>query len=280
MIKVFFIIVSFIAALSIHAQTIRIATYNTRNYMITDRFVDTTFRKDYPKPESEKTALRNIISNVQPDVLALQEMGEESFLIELQQDLKAEGTHYPYRAWLDKGDTRHLGLLSKIPFVKVFQEKNIFLKRGILGALFKTNGVQWNLLTVHLKSHHTTNNKDPEGKKQRVAEAHAIKKWLKSKFDMEEALVILAGDFNDRPRSRVIKSLTKDDFLFKLSATDSRNEVWTFSHPKDGFYDQIDYIFISPKFLQYIPTKKAAIADGPASHTASDHRMVYVDLVF
>ena len=73
---------------------LRVATYNVRNYLMTDRLVPgklgdkLIWRKNYPKPEIEKTALRRIIAKVDPDILALQEMGGAPYLKELQRDLE------------------------------------------------------------------------------------------------------------------------------------------------------------------------------------------------
>lgn len=284
--KVLFIAISWTAiSLSVSALNIRIATYNVHNYMNADRLVENSFRKDYPKPETEKSALRTVIAHIQPDVLALQEMGDEALLIELQQDLKAEGTEYPYRAWSTGNDTRHLAILSKIPFTNTLEEKNLPLKRGILGVTFKTNNTHWTLVTVHLKSRHTIDDKDPGSKKQRIAEAVSLKKWLKSTFNMEEELLLLGGDFNDRAKSKTLKLMTKQEFLHRLPSKDSRDECWTFRNDREGFYDQVDFILVTPKFLDHIPfetslPKKAKIADLPASNLASDHRMVYVDVEF
>lgn len=279
--RLLFITVSWFAfLLNVGAENIRVATYNVHNYLNADRLVDNSFRKDYPKPEIEKSALRSVIAHIQPDVLALQEIGDEKLLIELQQDLKAEGTDYPYRAWLAGNDLRHLAILSKIPFVNILQEENLPLKRGILGATFKTNNTPWMFLTLHLKSQHTNIRKDPHSKKQRIAEATALKKWLKSTFNLEDEMLMLAGDFNDRPKSKVLKLLTKEKFLHRLPAQDSRDERWTFRNDREGFYEQIDFMLVTSKFLEHVPSKKAKIVDIPASNLASDHRIVYVDLKF
>jgi hypothetical protein len=38
-------------------ETIRIASYNLKNYLIMDRLVEGQWRKDYPKPEAEKSII-------------------------------------------------------------------------------------------------------------------------------------------------------------------------------------------------------------------------------
>jgi hypothetical protein len=81
----------------LHAEVLRVATYNVQNYLEVDRLLDGRYRPSFPKPEEEKTVLRNILIEVQPDVLILQEMGSRPYLVELQADLKEEGLDLPYK---------------------------------------------------------------------------------------------------------------------------------------------------------------------------------------
>ena len=105
------------------AAELRVATYNVRNYLMTNRQVfkapgaKPVWRENYPKPENEKSALRNIIAKVDPDILALQEMGAEPYLKEFQRDMKRlNGVDYPHTALMIGADEdRHVAVLSKIP---------------------------------------------------------------------------------------------------------------------------------------------------------------------
>ena len=66
---------SLLALLAAHAETLTIATYNIENYGPANRMTEAGFRKDYPKPEAEKQALRGVIRALNADVIVLQEMG-------------------------------------------------------------------------------------------------------------------------------------------------------------------------------------------------------------
>ena len=70
------------------AETLTVATYNIENYGPANRMTEAGFRKDYPKPEAEKRALRAVIRALHADVLVLQEMGGQPYLDELRRDLK------------------------------------------------------------------------------------------------------------------------------------------------------------------------------------------------
>lgn len=98
------------------AQTIRVASYNLYNYLVMDRSVDGKWRKDYPKPEAEKSALRRAILDLKPDILAIQEIGSPAFLREIRADLRAEGLDYPHTAHLQGPDPdRSVAFLSRLP---------------------------------------------------------------------------------------------------------------------------------------------------------------------
>src|SRR3954469_10930577 len=86
------------AALSAWAETLTVATYNIENYGPADRMTEAGYRKDYPKPETEKQALRTVIRALNADILVLQEMGGPAYLDELRRDLKTEGLDYPHFA--------------------------------------------------------------------------------------------------------------------------------------------------------------------------------------
>ena len=70
--------------------------------------------ESYPKPKREKTIIRQIIKEVSPDVLVLQEMGSIAFLEELRADMALEGTHYEYLVHMHGADQyRFLAIPSK-----------------------------------------------------------------------------------------------------------------------------------------------------------------------
>ena len=74
-------------------DVVRVASFNLRNYLSCDRMVEGKWRPDYPKPEIEKKAVRSIIRSVNPDILAIQEMGDYPYMVELWMDLNTTGVH-------------------------------------------------------------------------------------------------------------------------------------------------------------------------------------------
>ncbi len=271
--------------------TLRLATYNIRNYNSINRQIDGGYKPDWPKPEAKKTALRAVIRAAHPDILALEEMGLEPELEELRRDLAAEGLTYTYSALVHGPDPdRHVALLSRVPFAAVHPHESISYKnggvekmvsRGLLEVDLVTNGRPWALYVVHLKSRLDTAG-DPQSATQRDGEARVVRDVVRQEQPLATGLVAVVGDFNDARDSPPLKRFTELDGKPLLTISpdaDSRGETWSSAYARADEYDRSDYILLSPAL---VPLQKApgGIEDVPESETASDHRLIWVDLVF
>src|SRR5216684_7407 len=72
------------------AETFRIATYNVENYL------DQPTQTRHAKSAEAKSKIRANIRALDPDVLALEEMGSLTALHELRGSLKTEGLDFPH----------------------------------------------------------------------------------------------------------------------------------------------------------------------------------------
>ena len=146
-------------------DVVRVASFNLRNYLSCDRMVEGKWRPDYPKPEIEKKAVRSIIRSVNSDILAIQEMGDYPYLVELWTDLNTTGgPYYPYAVWMPKegeGEIRHLAFLSKYSPVSIVKHTDLSFSyfdgieqsgRGLLEITFCAGGVSFHIFNLHLKS--------------------------------------------------------------------------------------------------------------------------------
>ncbi len=275
-------------------ERVRVATFNLRNYLIADRMVDGHFRPAYPKPENEKEAIRAIIAEVRPDVLALQEMGGPPFLREFLRDLELHDLSFPYSALLESVDReRHTAIVSRIPFEPVPPRKalefsylgdRIGVKRGLQQVVFHTAGSRWYLFNIHLKSRRTERRDDPLARLRREGESRAIRNYIKQSFPpVDDPLFLIVGDFNDTRDSLTVRQLLRSGASVlseEVPVFDSRGEVWTYFYARNGTYSKVDYILSSPAMGLFIVQGQGTVVDLPATATASDHRMVYVDLRF
>lgn len=285
------LLVALLLAVAAHALTV--ATYNVENYLVTDRMADGAYRQAYPKPETEKTALRLAIATIAPDILALQEMGKPPFLAELQGDLKADGHDYPHAIVLEAADeARHVAFLSKVPFKEVREHKAVpakylgvsdVVKRGVLEVTVATDRGDLTLFVAHLKSRRTERKEDPEGAEQRLAEAVGFRDLVLRRFpEPDKAMFVLLGDFNDNRTSKPLRALQKrgDTVVGEiLRAGDSRGDNWTHAYRREDSYSRIDFIIVSPALKPHVANGgNARVYDGPGAREASDHRAVFMQL--
>ena len=95
------------------AETFRVATYNVENYL--DQPTET---RHVVKSDEAKAKIRESIKAMNPDVLALEEMGTTNALLELHASLKANGQDFPFWEHVSGADTNiHVAVLSKFPIV-------------------------------------------------------------------------------------------------------------------------------------------------------------------
>lgn len=274
------------------AETLTIATYNVENYVLADRMTEAGYRKEYPKPEAEKQALRNVIRALGADVLVLQEMGPQPYLDELRRDLKNAGCDYPHAALATAADAdRHVAILARRPLRGVVTHTDLrfkylegveTVKRGLLEATISTEAGDVTLFAVHLKSRYTDHAADPQSAMRRGAEATAIRDQILQRFPRPaEARFVILGDCNDSRTSRAVAALQKrgkTEIARLLPATDSRGEAWTHAFRREESYSRVDYIFVSPGLHRAVGGGSARIFDGAGVREASDHRPVFAVL--
>lgn len=280
------------SATAARVETLVVATYNVENYGPANRMTEAGYRKDYPKPEAEKAALRAVIRALGADVLVLQEMGAGPFLEELRRDLKTEGADYPHAALADAGDAdRHVAILSKRPLRGVATHTDLAftyfgakepVKRGLLEATVTTAAGDVTFFAVHLKSRITERPDDPASAVRRGGEATAVRDRVLRRFPVpHEARFVVLGDCNDGRASRALGYLQKrgkTEIAKLLPATDSRGETWTHVFRRDDSYTRVDHILVSPGLVPAVRGGAAKIYDGPGVREASDHRPVAVTL--
>lgn len=287
-------------------QTLRVATFNVHDYFCKERVVNGIFFKNYAKPQEECQALRATLCEVRPDVLVIQEI-QKTFLFELQRDLSKEGLTYPYAYALEGPDPqRCLAALTclepkavikhgVIPFT--YKGKACTVKRGLLELHFETpEGFAWTLYTVHLKSKiqksQQERKEDPDCEGFRSAEAQALRRTLLGHEDPDTAPLgapacfLIAGDFNDHPRSKCVCHLETYTQKQQKHTLSERLELKELNHPKlptwtlhsaySASWHTVDHILVSPQLKPHLAAPYAQLSEPSGG---SDHRLVYVDLV-
>ena len=278
-------------------ETIRVASYNVENYLVMDRMVSGRWQEDYPKPLKERRIVRSVINQTNPDVLAIQEIGERVYLDELWQDLNnTNGTQFKYCAWLpgfEEGEQRHLALLSKIPFTLVKNSPDLSFKyfevrrspsRGLLEAEFEIGGQKWTLFNLHLKSKWTERPDDPEASIRREKEARTIRDYIRSKYPpYKDPSYVVLGDFNDHKNSAPLRrflQVNNSELTKMIQCQDKRGHFWTHYWDKQDTYSRFDYLLASPMLHKKLVPESPRIGDFHLCLHGSDHRIVFADFEF
>lgn len=287
---------------------LRVGTYNLHNFCDEDRISGKKkFQRRAPKPAKEKEAIYRTILKVQPDVLAVQELGGEKWLEEIAEALEARGLSFPYRVLLEGYDSyNRVAIFSRVPFSKIVKlgvpRK---LTRGLLGVVIPVaDGKAFYFYTTHLKSKVSNDIDDPESSSRRLREARLVRRLIdygvtdektaakipsvpnmsvpaKIKKAGPPTLFALVGDFNDDPGSAALAPLEASTFATALPAKGTLGSVATYVNVKRNYFNTFDRIFVSPTiYNKYYVPNSARIADFPWASTASDHRLVYADIDF
>jgi endonuclease/exonuclease/phosphatase family metal-dependent hydrolase len=277
------------------AGTFRVATYNLENYLD-----QPTESRHYAKSAEARAKIRESIRALNPDVLALEEIGTTNALLELRASLQAEGQNFPFWEHVQSFDTNiHVAVLSKLPIVARRPHTNaLFLldgrrfqvKRGFAELdLQAATNFTFTLIAAHLKSQLTTPEADEA--EERLGEAKVLRGILDARFANEpDAKLIVLGDFNDTKDAASTKEVIGRG-KFKLTDTrpaerngdhapgpppyfEPRDVTWTYFYGKSDTYSRIDFILLSPALKRNWRTDETCIPAIPNWGVGSDHRPI------
>ena len=279
------------------AETFRVAAYNVENYLDAP-----TASRHFVKAAAAKAKIRETIKAINPDVLALEEMGTTNALLELRDSLKAEGCDFPFWEHIQAyDDSIHVAVLSKLPIVArrphtnenfLLDGKRFQVKRGFTEVEIQAaTNFTFTLIGAHLKSKLASASAD-EGA-QRLEEAKILRGFVDARLAADPAArLIVLGDFNDVKSSDSTKAIvgTGKHRLFDPRPAerngdnlpnpnpryDPNNVTWTHYYGKEDSYSRIDYLLISPALKKFWRADETYIPTIPNWGVGSDHRPVVV----
>ena len=293
------ILVLALTGLNTFAGTVRLATYNVENYLDAP-----TATRPHVKSAEAKAKVRETIRTLNPDVLALEEMGSTNALLELRTSLKNEGLDFPFWEHVSGYDPSiHVAVLSKLPISarrphtndcflldgRRFQVKRGFAEVDVQAA---TNFV-FTLFVAHLKSHLTSAEADEA--EERLGEAKVLRGILDARLAREPAAnLVVAGDFNDTPDSAAVKEVighgarqltdprpaerNSDSARGAAPHLNPRRNVWTYYYGKNDTCSRIDYLLLSAPLKSRLVAEETFIPSIPDWGIGSDHRPLLVTL--
>jgi endonuclease/exonuclease/phosphatase family metal-dependent hydrolase len=277
------------------AAIIHVAAYNVETYLD-----QPTESRTHPKSAEARAKIRESIKALNPDVIALEEMGGTNALLELRASLQAEGQDFPYWEHVQGFDTNiHVAVLSKLPIVARRPHTNDFflldgrrfqVKRGFAEVdIQAATNFTFTLLAAHLKSRLAA--PDADEAEERLGEARVLRGLVDARLTREpEAKLIVLGDFNDVKDSATIRELigrgkrklfdtrpaehNGDTARPEPPYYEPRDVAWTYFYGKTDEYSRIDYILLSPALKRNWLPNETCIPFVPNWGIGSDHRPV------
>lgn len=275
-------------------DTFRVATYNLESYLDED----TPTRR--AKPADAKAKVRESILALKPDVLALQELGSVSALIELKEALKRDGLDLPHWQFISATDTNiHLAVLSKFAFAHsrihtndsfLVEGRRFHVSRGFAEIDFNINvNYAFTLIAAHLKSRRALPEADEA--ELRLEEARILREIIDARLEQNEnANLVVLGDFNDtkdsastrmvigRGKNKLVDSRPAERNGDRFEPTgpplDRRVVTWTHYYSKEDSYRRIDFVLLSKGMArEWIPAETYVLATSNWG-VGSDHRPV------
>ena len=281
------------------AAGLTVATYNLEFY------IDRPTLSYEPKTEQSRQIIRQSIRAMNPDVLALQEVGSTNALLELRAALKKEGLNFPHWEHVRGWDTNlHLAFLSKHPIKAArHHTRESYLHRGRRFHVLRGFGeieVSFEnrrliFLTTHLKSNRELAEANQE--ELRVEEATLLREKIDQHLQRNpNAELIVLGDFNDGVGTRTYSTLIGKGRLRLLDTKpheqngdslpnpnarfDPRRITWTHFYAKEELYSRIDMILLSPALRKFYRPEQSYVLALKDWGAGSDHRPVCVRLEF
>lgn len=270
---------------------ITLVFYNLKNYLAMERRLDGEIIEDAPKPEREVEAVIEGIVAMQPDVLAVCELGDATFLDDLQSRLKEVGIDLPHTELVTSasGYNRNLALFSRFPisgsdsrddYTYSLDDNKLPFQRGVLDTkLVISPQYHLRLIGLHLKSKREV--PDADQALMRLNEARLARQHIDKIFAEEPgANLIVVGDLNDLRIEPPVKTLQgnfgSDSYLSSLTLADQYGFRWTHHWSYADSYARFDFALYSKGLSPEIERDQSHIYHWDDWDTASDHRPLVI----
>jgi endonuclease/exonuclease/phosphatase family metal-dependent hydrolase len=263
-----------------------VMSFNLNQYRLAIRDDDS---EPTPKPKVEAASLVAVIRAVDPDILFVQEMGDDAAWAEFKYALRQAGLLYNDEEYLRRGrQDLNLALLSRFPVVSrdshvddhyTIGPTQLPVLRGVMDVTVEpAPGYRLRLIGCHLKSKVFHSFGQTE---MRRAESRIVGGYVRDALAAGTNVNLLVlGDFNDGPDSLPVREITtykRQPLLFDLRPVDYAGDAWTHA-TGDDLYQRIDYAFASPGLLPEVDLEKTYVVRSPLLAAASDHRPLVVTL--
>lgn len=273
-----------------------LVTYNVENYLLEPRGTRPA------KSAAARAAICEGLRRLEPDVVALQEIGDTNALLDLQRALRSAGLDLPHAAVAGGFDTNiQVAVLSRWPFRAVdAHEEAGFLLRGrrfrparafLEVDIEPAPGFRCTLINAHLKSRRESGSAPQD--ELREQEALLLRQLVDRRLQQNpQAYLAVLGDFNDVRDSRPLRLLlgrgrtalvdTRPEEAAPTAGEGERRQgrgiAWTHHYAKEDVYSRVDYILLTPALGRHWQSGEARVGAWSDWDLASDHRPLSVRL--
>lgn len=273
---------------SAHATDVTFVAWNVRNYILSPGAASATT----PKTRESAQSVAETLAELQPDIVALMEIGSDVDLGDLQTRLQAAGIALPHRTLVEGADNeRHLALLSRYPLRDLRHDTgSVFrmgglpqrMQRGMLDCTVELDpDFALRILGVHLKSRRPS--PDFDQAEFRRNESLLLRAKAESILDGDPATpLLLFGDFNDTKNSPTVASVAGrrggPTSLEILDLADESGDRWTYHWPESDEYSRVDFVMVGKALLPLVREKESGVHRAAGWSKASDHRPLVVKI--
>ena len=264
-----------------------VMTFNLNQYALLDR--DGNADTLEPKPPEEAGSIVEVIRQVSPDVLAVQEMGDPAAWAEFKYSLRQAGLDYGHEEYLRRGKSvLNMAVLSRFPIVATNSHvDDVYtigptkfpVMRGIIEIDLEIHPqYRLRLMVAHLKSKVFHSFGQAE---MRRAEARLLNNRVRDALADAGVNLLVVGDFNDDPSSATLRDIAtykRQRILHDLRPMDAVGDAWTHRENNDA-YHRIDYMLASAGLLPEVVPEKTYVVRSPLLLRASDHRPLVATFV-
>jgi endonuclease/exonuclease/phosphatase family metal-dependent hydrolase len=221
--------------------------------------------------------IEKVIANLDPDVVALQEVdvNRRRTLYMDQAKRLAEGLNmdYQYYSLMNSGSEKYgLAILAKFPLIKIkydrfpaVKSKRMVERRGAMWVRIQTPLGDVNVINTHLGLH----------MKERLFQIRTLlgKDWLSGILGKKP--LVICGDFNAGAQSPVYREIC-------AHLADAQKMGNYKGYPKNTFFSRypvlrLDHIFVSKQFATL---RRVRVPSDAVTRIASDHLPVFAEFTF
>ncbi len=282
--------ITFLAPQALAQPRLRIATFNAENYLVRPANGRTV------KTMPQRSKVAELLADLNPDVVALQEIGDPEALSDLQGRLRSRGIDLPH-ADLARGHDPDIAvaILSRFPFASrvhhthesyLLDGRRLRTSRAFAEVSFHpAPGYRVFLLAAHLKSKRAVG----VASESDMREQEAI--LLREKADAilhqdPDANVVVCGDFNDTQDSPALRVLRGKGTRALIdtkpaepcpSPAPARRVTWTHHFAREDAFTRIDYILVSRGMAREWRPEGTRVHPAHDWGMASDHRPIVAE---